>query len=110
MLVVQVIGDRNEFLVPPVLSRFLPTDQKDCIPPRIECIKDAIRPTAMLDAELAHVRVTRGDDGGGVGKAKLRTAGLEKDHDRANVLLFRQAQPVPPSSELVGVLDVERHA
>jgi hypothetical protein len=52
--IIEVIGYRDVDVVPPTIARFVTTEEEDCGLQWIEGIQNAIRPTLVLNPELAH--------------------------------------------------------
>ena len=60
----------------------------------------------MLDPKLSHAAVLRSGNAGAVRESERRPFRFEEPDGVGDALLLRLAEPIPPGSELVGVLDL----
>ena len=109
MLVIEPVCNGNVFFVPAVLPGLFSADEQDRASAMIEGIEHAIRPSSVLNAQLAHVAVLRACDAAGMGKRKTGAEIGQKLHAGANRFLFSLGQPVPPGAKFVGVLYLPLH-
>src|SRR5258706_2360475 len=68
VFVVELIGDGDVHLVPPVVPRLVPANQQDRRPPRIKRVQDSKWPATVLCAQFTHVTVPRSLDPAAVRK------------------------------------------
>lgn len=107
--VVNLVGQRHVYFIPPLVASLVAADQQDRCPPRVKSVKHPVRSSLMLNTQLAHVRVSRPADVAAVGKGERRPLLLEEGHVSGHVLLFGPAEAVPPRFEFVRVLDLLFH-
>src|SRR5690348_8842070 len=88
MLVVESIRDRNEFFIPAIIARLVPTNQQNGAAARVKRKEHAIRPTRMLNPKFLHVRVPRRMNQIGVWPRKTWSEFLRQDHFRVHIGLF----------------------
>ena len=108
MPIVDCVCERNIFLIPAVVSCLIPTDEQQSRAARIEGIKNAIRPSFVLDAQLAHMCMTRRLDAGRMRHPECRTEFLQKADRKIHALLFGGGKAIPPLAEFVGEFDFPR--
>ena len=109
MLVVEPIGERNEFIVPAALAGLVAADEQKRRSPGIERIQHSERSSAMLDAQLAEVPMPRTDDPRAMRKRQGRPEPFDQTDRRRNRFLLGSGETVPPRTELVRVLDGLEH-
>jgi len=59
MLVIQTIGQRNHFIIKPVIAGLVPTDQQNGATTGIESKHGSQWPTLMLSAQFLHIGMLR---------------------------------------------------
>ena len=110
MAVVDLVGHRDESLIPSVVSGLVAADQEHRCPPRIECVQYPIRSPGMLDSQLPHVIVTGSLDPRTVRVFERHTVFFEQFHVCSHTRLLLCRQMVPPVPELIGKLHITSHA
>ena len=88
--------------------RFIPADQQDCRAARIECIKDPVRTSLMLDSELAHC-LCRDDstpEEWGIFSVGPASESNATESRRSSA---QQCRTLPPVAEFIRKLDFPRH-
>jgi hypothetical protein len=109
MLGVDLVGTWYKLLIPAIVSRLVAADQQNGNAARIEGKKRAVRPSAMLSSQLLHIRIPRRRNHVSMRPSQTRPALTEKVDAGSDVFLFRFAESIPPSLELIGELDFPCH-
>jgi hypothetical protein len=53
MFVIQLLSQRDVFVIPTASTGFIPANQQQGTPARIKCIQNAVRPPGMLHPQLS---------------------------------------------------------
>jgi hypothetical protein len=99
MFVIEAVGDREQFLVPAVVSGFISADQQNCTTPRIKRKKHSIRPACVLRPELFPIGMERGMNQVDVWPSKRRAAFREEPDIGINAMQLGFGLGVPPALE-----------
>ena len=110
MPIVESIRNRNEDLVPAVLTRLVTAEEQQRNPQGAEYLEDTIGTPLMLNPQLAHVPMARCRDSRTVGVSERRTQRLEEPYRGVDIFLLFLGKRIPPNLELVGELDFPGHA
>jgi hypothetical protein len=78
VLVVEPVRERNEFVIPAVLTRIVTADEQHRSATRIKRVHDPERATTMLDAKLAEASMPRALDPRAMWKRQIRSELLEQ--------------------------------
>jgi uncharacterized protein with NAD-binding domain and iron-sulfur cluster len=70
MFVIQLLSQRDVFVIPTASTGFIPANQQQGTPARIKCIQDAVRPPGMLHPQLSQAAMPGALDVTAVGEAK----------------------------------------
>ena len=109
MPIVQLVGSWNVDLVPPVVTCLVAADEQDRRAFRIERIQHSERSSVNLDAEFAHMRVSRPVHARTHRISKVGAILLEHSDGGIDFDLLGLLQAVPPIFELVDELNVPSH-
>src|ERR1022692_732914 len=109
MATVDLVGHRDESVIPSVVSGFVAADQEYRGPPRIERIQYPIWSPGVLDSQLPHVFVFGRLDAGTIRVLERHTVLFEQFHVCAHACLLLCCQMVPPVPELIGELHITCH-
>ena len=109
MLVVEPVRDRNLFLVPAIVSRFIAGQQKNAGSSRVERVQHTVGPPVVLNSELSHVAVPGCRDARRIWEWERRPLLDEEFYDATDADLFLVAEGLEPAGELVGALNIPRH-
>lgn len=56
MLTEELVRNRNKFFIPPVITRFIPSNEQDCASPWVKGVEHAVGTPSVLNNKLFHVR------------------------------------------------------
>ena len=109
MLCVDRVRLWYELPVPTWIPRLVSANQQNSSASRIECVKDAVRATFVLNSLLTHVVKLRTANCVGIRSGKRRTRILKHVHRGIDAILFFYRQAVPPFAEFIRKFDFPRH-
>src|SRR5205085_9388445 len=109
VVIVKVIRQRYMFLVPAVITGFVPAQQQDRYTARIENVEHTVGMSLMLDAQFAHPGMTGAVYFAAVRKGEMRAALFEQQNGPLDRDAFSFAKSLPPGFEFVRNLDIPRH-
>ncbi len=109
MLLVKLVRNRNELVIPAVIARLVSADEKNSSAQRIKCVKRSQGLATTLSAQFTHLTMTRAVHFGAVRKTKGRAEFGKESNGISDVVLFVIGQRPPPQAKLVSVLDLPGH-
>lgn len=109
MLIIQLVRERNGFLVPSIVAFFVATQEKNGDAQRVEGIQRPQGLSRTLRAQFPHVTVTRSIYFRTVWEAQGRTEFGEQTDTMCNIILLVVCEGFPPAAELLGEFDFPSH-